>query len=78
MPSTVIRRFAYDSENCSLDVLFVSGHAYRYTKVPAAVAQGLGEAFAKGRFFAAHIRDRYPCTRLSVREADQLSSSTSQ
>jgi hypothetical protein len=60
MPSTVIRRFAYDPPSRSLDVEFVSGRRYRYAGVPGAVADRFRAAFSKGRFFNTHIRDDYP------------------
>jgi hypothetical protein len=61
MPSTVIRRFAYRPETQALEVEFVSGRRYRYIGVPEAEAAAMRGAFAKGRFFNARIRDRYPC-----------------
>ena len=76
MPSSVIRRFAYDPASASLEVLFVTGRRYRYREVPAEVAEGFRGAFAKGRFFNARIRDRFDCEELEP--GDQLSSSTSQ
>ena len=66
MPSTVIRRFDYDPVSEALDVEFVSGRRYRYAGVPEAVAQAFREAFAKGRFFNARIRDRYPASELEL------------
>jgi lysyl-tRNA synthetase class 2 len=60
MPSSVIRSFAYDRERAALDVTFTTGRRYRYFMVPAYVAEGLREAFSKGRFFNARVRDRYP------------------
>lgn len=65
MPSTVIRRFAYDPAARALDVTFVTGRRYRYTPVPPEEAQAMREAFAKGRFFNARIRDRYPFVELA-------------
>ncbi|MET0589027.1 MAG: KTSC domain-containing protein [Novosphingobium sp.] len=59
MPSTAIRRFAYDPDACALDVTFVTGRRYRYFAVPGDVAQGLSKAFSKGRFFNARIRDHF-------------------
>lgn len=59
MPSTAIRRFAYDPDRRALDVTFVTGRRYRYFAVPGDVAQGLAEAFSKGRFFNARIRDHF-------------------
>jgi hypothetical protein len=64
MPSTVIRRFEYDKSSRALRIAFVSGGLYAYSDVPPEVAEAFRAAFAKGRFFAAHIRDRYACERL--------------
>lgn len=61
MPSTVIRRFSYDAASQGLAVEFVSGRRYLYHDVPGEVAERFRAAFAKGRFFNARIRDRYPC-----------------
>ena len=44
-----------------LAVEFVSGRRYLYREVPEEVAERFRGAFAKGRFFNARIRDRYPC-----------------
>ena len=59
MPSTVIRRFAYDAETRELCVEFVSGRRYVYDEVPESVAEAFRGAFSKGVFFNAKIRDRY-------------------
>jgi lysyl-tRNA synthetase class 2 len=59
MPSTVIRRFAYDEQAQALDVTFVTGRHYRYFAVPGALARAFREALSKGRFFNARIRDRF-------------------
>jgi hypothetical protein len=61
MPSTVIRRHAYDHSTCELWVEFVSGRRYVYSDVPRQVAETLGSAFAKGILFHSRIRDRYAC-----------------
>jgi hypothetical protein len=60
MPSTVIRRFAYDHEASELWVEFVTGRRYVYSGVPPQVAEALGLAFAKGVYFNTRIRDRFP------------------
>ena len=65
MPSTVIRRFGYDPAERALDVTFVTGRRYRYVPVPLEEAQAMRAAFAKGRYFNARIRDRYPCVELA-------------
>jgi hypothetical protein len=70
MPSTVIRRFAYDPRAAALLVEFVSGRRYRYLGVPEAEAQAMRGAFAKGRFFNARIHDRYPCEAVEPGAAD--------
>ena len=67
MPSTVIRRFAYDAPARALDVEFVSGRRYRYRDVPAEVAGEFAAAFSKGRYFNARIRDRFGHVVLPVR-----------
>ena len=74
MPSTVIRRFAYDPANRALDVTFVTGRRYRYQAVPAAVAADFRGAFAKGRYFNSRIRDRYACVELEPEGSDSASS----
>lgn len=60
MPSTVIRRYAYDYSAGELWVEFVSGRRYVYSKVPKEVAEALGSAFSKGVYFNSRIRDRFP------------------
>ena len=74
MPSTAIRRFAYDPAAQALDVTFVTGRCYRYAPVPPEEARAMGEAFAKGRFFNARIRDRYPFVELAGEEPPSSSS----
>jgi hypothetical protein len=59
MPSTVIRRFDYSPERRELRVEFVTGRRYLYRDVPEEEARAMRGAFAKGRYFNAHIRDRY-------------------
>jgi lysyl-tRNA synthetase class 2 len=72
MPSTVIRRFDYDPRTLALDVEFVSGRCYRYRDVPPEVAAEFREAFAKGRFFNARIRDHFVCEELAPEPAEDL------
>ena len=59
MPSTVIRRFDYTPERRELAVEFTTGRRYVYCDVPEEEARAMRSAFAKGRYFNAHIRDRY-------------------
>nr|WP_166178257.1 KTSC domain-containing protein [Altererythrobacter segetis] len=70
MPSTVIRRFDYDPRAQALDVEFVSGRRYRYVGVPEDVAAAFREAFSKGRFFNARIRDLFQCEELALEAAE--------
>jgi hypothetical protein len=59
MPSTVIRRFDYSPDRHELIVEFVTGRRYAYCGVPVEEAAAMRAAFAKGRYFNAHIRHRY-------------------
>ena len=59
MPSTVIRRFVYDTGSQELWVEFVTGRRYVYEEVPDEVASALRSAFSKGVYFNTRIRDRY-------------------
>ena len=59
MPSTVIRRFDYSPDLRELTVEFVTGRRYVYLDVPEEAVSAMGGAFTKGRYFNAHIRDRY-------------------
>ncbi|MGZ2412032.1 KTSC domain-containing protein [Sphingomonas sp. F9_3S_D5_B_2] len=59
MPSSVIRRFAYDIARSELWVEFVSGRRYVYEDVPGSVANAFRGAFAKGVYFNTRIRDLY-------------------
>ena len=65
MPSSVIRSYRYDPAQRRLELQFVSGRRYRYHDVPEETYQRMREAFSKGQFFNAHIRDRYRHTRES-------------
>ena len=59
MPSTAIRDHSYDPATSRLTVTFVTGRIYVYEDVPAVIAANFDSAGSKGRFFNAHIRDRY-------------------
>lgn len=66
MPSTVIRRFQYDPASHRLEIEFTSGRRYLYREVPERVAAALRGAFAKGRYFNAHIREHFACEPLDA------------
>lgn len=75
MPSTVIADMACDPETETLSVWFrPSGHRCDYSGVPAAVYAALRHSRSRGRYFNAHIRDRYPFTRA---DGPRISSPTS-
>jgi lysyl-tRNA synthetase class 2 len=69
MPSSVIRAYSYDAAHSRLDIDFQSGESYSYFGVPEGVASGLRAAFSKGRFFQAHIRDKFDYRRNRHRAA---------
>ncbi len=60
MPSTIIRSFEYRPEAEELEVLFTTGRRYIYREVPLEAAEAFRNSFAKGRYFNARIRGRYP------------------
>lgn len=60
MPSTSIKRIDYDAESRTLSVWFVaSGRRYDFQEVPPQTYAAFRNAFSKGRFFNAVIRDRF-------------------
>jgi hypothetical protein len=71
VPSTVIRRFAYDHSNGELWIEFVTGRRYVYSEVPDTVATALGAAFARGVYFNTRIRDRFPCRDVTHEEESE-------
>lgn len=73
MPSSVIRRFAYDQSEHALWVEFVTGRRYVYSDVPEEVAETFRLAFSKGIYFNTRIRDRFPCR--EVTHEDQATES---
>ena len=65
MPSTVIRAAHYRPDTGMLDILFTTGRRYLYHRVPPEEAERFAAAFSKGRYFNAHIRDRYDFTEVA-------------
>lgn len=61
MQSSVICGAWYSPDSGELDLLFVSGRRYVYSKVPLPVARGFADADSKGRFYNAWIRNCFPC-----------------
>ena len=62
--SSSLKSFGYDSDHKLLEVEFRSHQVYVYRDVPDWVVERLMAARSKGRYFDAHIRDRYPCQRV--------------
>lgn len=62
--STSIARIGYDTQRRELGVAFLHGGTYVYCGVAAAVFEAFKAAESKGRFFHAHILDRYRFRRL--------------
>lgn len=69
MTHPAIRGAWYQPNRGSLDLLFASGHHYRYSNVPAQVAERFAQAMSKGRFYNAEIRGKFACTELGVEMA---------
>jgi lysyl-tRNA synthetase class 2 len=65
MPSTVIRAAHYHPDSEVLDITFTTGRRYLYRNVPEEEANRFRAAFSKGRYFNAHIRDRYDFTEVA-------------
>ncbi|MER9217143.1 KTSC domain-containing protein [Mesorhizobium sp. M0663] len=60
MPSTSIRKTAYDPERKVLLVWFVaSSKQYEFEGVPPETFAAFKAAFAKGRYFNDHIRNHF-------------------
>jgi hypothetical protein len=59
MPSTVIRKFYYDSRKGRLYVTFLSGKVYAYLNVPESVYEEMKGAFSKGKFLNEYIKGKY-------------------
>ena len=70
MPSTVIRRFVYDTDRHELWVEFVTGRRYVYEDVPDSVADAFRSAFAKGVYFNSRIRDRFTCREVTHEDSE--------
>ena len=63
MPSCAIRFIRYDAPRHRMWVGFVDGDDYAYDGVEPETFEGFAAAPSRGRYFAEHIRDRYPYRR---------------
>ena len=62
--SSMMRSAGYDETHAVLEIEFTAGTIYRYHAVPQREWRGLMEAHSKGRYFDAHIRDKYPASKV--------------
>jgi hypothetical protein len=59
MPSSVIRRYSYDSNTQELLIEFTTSRLYVYSDVPETEVVRFSAPTSKGHYFNARIRDRY-------------------
>ena len=59
LDSTVIASLHYDPATNTLDVAFTTGRLYRYFMIPRKAYESWLAAESAGKYFNAHIRDRY-------------------
>ncbi|MGK7876703.1 MAG: lysine--tRNA ligase [Xenococcaceae cyanobacterium] len=57
--SVAIKSFDYDGDKKILRVEFVNGSFYQYHDVPESIYKGLKDTPSVGRYFNAHIRDKF-------------------
>ena len=67
--SSDLSSVGYDARKQILEIEFRSGGIYRFLEVPKETFSGLMESGSKGRYFAAHIRDRFRHERLVPRSS---------
>ena len=58
--SSAVLRIWYEANDATLFITFVGGKTYAYEGVPVPLSRAFLAAELYGRFFNAHIRDRYP------------------
>lgn len=63
--STNVASIGHQNPPLDLYVQFTSSGVYRYAGVPLSVLLAFRDAESKGRYFAAHIRGKYPTTKVS-------------
>jgi hypothetical protein len=57
--SSMMTAVDYHYDSCELDITFVSGKTYRYSRVPPEIYDGLLDADSKGEFFNERIKDKF-------------------
>jgi hypothetical protein len=63
--SSNVASIGYDPGSQTLEVEFHHGGVYQYLSVPGEVSEGLFQASSHGRYFQAHIRDRFTYRRIT-------------
>jgi hypothetical protein len=63
--SSDLAAVGYDAKSRTLEIEFLSGGLYQYSDVPPSIHDGLMNAPSHGKFFHAHIRDKYSYTKIS-------------
>lgn len=63
--SSNLAAVGYDAESRTLEIEFIHGGVYQYSDVPQSVYDDLMSAPSHGKFFHAHIRDKYSYTKTS-------------
>jgi hypothetical protein len=64
--SSHLQAVGYDLATRTLEIEFTDMSIYRYAGVPASVVNSLRAAASLGAYFHAHIRDRYPTTKVET------------
>ena len=57
--SSNLAAVGYDAESRTLEIEFLDSGVYQYFDVPPSIHDGLMGAPSHGKFFHAHIRDKY-------------------
>jgi hypothetical protein len=65
--STAIRAIGYSKRRHILEIEFVNGAVYRYSKVTPSVHRELMSADSKTRYYDRHIKGNYPSRRVQSR-----------
>jgi hypothetical protein len=66
MPSSVVAEITYEEETEILRILFVSGIAYDYKKVPLEVYEAMKASGSKGTFLNQHIKGNYEFGKVEI------------
>lgn len=57
--SSDIQSVGYDAASSTLEIKFHSGGLYEYFDVPESMWRALMDAISHGKYFHAHIKERY-------------------